>query len=204
MIINRQEAERMLNNAGNLLRDTGVPLDEGSFIDEVISEMVDDIVSPDKPILYTPPGTKRNIPPIFREIIAIQSNITGNGAAVAREYGISARHANELKGGNVSRPEQREHRGKTESDIELAAALEKSLSKVRNKALDKIYASMDAINDEELPDEQPKTLALIAANLSRVVSSTLRDKKDGPVVNVQTVFYSPEKANKEQYDVIDV
>lgn len=200
MIINRDEAERMLTNTGNLLRDESASID----IDEVVREIVDDIVSPTKPILYTPTGTKRNIPPIFREIIAIQANVTGNAASVAREYGISPRHASELSNGNVSRAEQRDKYGERESDVALAKALEKSLSKVRNKALDKIYASMDAIDDSQLPDEQPKTLALIAANLSRVVSSTLRNQKDGPVVNVQTVFYSPEKAAKADFEVIDV
>ena len=198
MIIDKSEAQRMLHNANNLLKDEASP----ELMDEVIAEIANDLVSPSRPILYS--ETRRIIPPIFREIIAIQSNMTGNAANVARQFGISPRHASELKGGNVSRPEQIERRGKTESDKSLADALEASLSKVRNKALDKIYASMDAINDTELLDEQPKVLAVVAANLSRVVSATLRNQKEAPTVNVQTVFYSPNVAPKESYDVIDV
>ena len=205
MIISKREALKLLNSDGNLLHDDEAIKDmEKRVSEEVVEELVEDIVNPEKPILYTPKGTYRQIPPIYREMIALQANMVGNASGVARDYGISSSHATALKGGNVSHSNMLEKRGKTQSDIELSRALEDSLAKVRNKALDKIYASMDAIADDELPGEQPKTLALIAANLSRVVSSTLRNQKDGPVVNVQTVFYSPEKTKKEQYDVIDV
>ena len=209
MIISREEAVNLLTNDGNLLKDDEAApelvksMREG-IEEEVIAEIVDDLVSPVKPILQVEKGTHRIIPPIFRELIAIQSHTTGNAASVARAFGISAEHARELKAGQVSSDTYLKTNDPRASDIEHAKALEAALGKVRNKALDKIYASMDAIDDSLLPDEQPKTLALIAANLSRVVSSTMRDKRDGPVVNVQTVFYSPEKTKKEQYDVIDV
>jgi hypothetical protein len=198
MIISRNEAINMLKNEQNLLRD------ENDIEQEVIAEIVDTLVNPASIIPGRENGKKGRIPPIFREMIAIQANMEGNAAAVARGFGISRMHASVLEKGTVHQPHQIARNGLKESDIALATALEASLSKVRDKALDKIYASMDAISDEDLPNQQPKILAMIAANLSRVVSSTLRDKKDGPIVNVQTVFYSPEKQAKEQYDVIDV
>ena len=198
MIISRDEAIKMLNNSNNLLHNPD------DVEQDVIAEIVEDLIAPDRPILHTPKGTNRRIPPIFREMIAIQSNLTGHSTQVAEAYGISAAHSHQLKHGQVSPNQHIATNGQRASDVALAAALEASLGKVRSKALDKIYASMDAIVDEDLPNQQPKILATIAANLSRVVSATLRDKRDGPVVNVQTVFYSPEKASKEQYEVIDV
>ena len=200
MIITPQEAAKLLNNHNNLLRGESTSTDE----EQVIAEIVNDLVNPNIPILQAEKGERRNIPPIFRELIAVQANVTGNASSVAAAFGISNRHAHELKGGNVHRPDQREKYGLRESDKELAQALEASLSKIRNKAIDKIYASMDAIQEEALVNEPPKVLAVIASNLSRVVASTLRDKKETPTVNVQTVFYSPNVTAKESYEVIDV
>jgi hypothetical protein len=205
MIISKSEALRLLKNDGNLLHDDTAIHDMERIVEqEVVNEIAEELVNPERPILYTAPGTRRNIPPIFREMIAIQANMTNNAASVADAFGISHRHGAELKGGNVNRPEHRLEKGLTESDVALAKALEASLSKVRDKALDKIYASMDAIDSDSLPNYQPKVLANIAASLSRVVTSTLRNQKDAPTINVQTVFYSPEKASKEAYEVIDV
>ena len=196
MIITPAEAAHLLTANGNLLKDEEV--NQQCAIDAFVEELV----NPIQPMLTGGRGHK--IPPIFREIIAIQTNTGVSISDASKSYGISERHTHELKGGNVHRVDQRNSGGLRDSDIALAQALEKSLGKVRDKALEKIYKSMDSIQDESLENEQPKVLSTIAANLSRVVSSTMRNDKNQQTLNVQTVFYSPNKQPVEAYDVIDV
>ena len=197
MIITKEEAVNLLTNGNNLLK--------GKSDDYLIDEFVDALVNPDKPPLSVPPGTRRNIPPIFREIIAIQSNVTGAAKSqTAAAFGISGKHAGRLHNGHVSPIEALERRGKTTTDIELGKALESSLAIVRDKALDRIGKSLDYIKDEALEVESPKTLSTIAANLSRIVSSTMRDKNQFTQNNVQTIFMTPKESRIGEYDVIDV
>ena len=198
MIITKEEAVKLLTDNGNLLK--------GQSDDYLVDEFVNTLVNPDadNPPLAVEKGTHRNIPPIFREIIALQTNTGVSKASAAEAYGISKRHAHTLHNGRVSPNEALARRGPVTSDIELSKALENSLGLVRDKALDKIAKSIDFIRDEALELEAPKTLSMIAANLSRVVSSTMKDKQQFNQMNVQTIFMTPKESTLKEYDVIDV
>ena len=192
MIITKEEAVNLLTNTGNLLREQN----EEFLQDTLVAALVD----PTTPPLAIEKGERRLIPPIFREIIAIQANVGEKKSHIAKAFGIDPTHTGHLANGRVNRPEVRT----TKTDIELTKALEDSLAIVRDKALSKIGKSIDFIQDEELKLESPKTLSTIAANLSRIVASTMRDKNQFNQTNVQTIFYSPKNSPIGEYDVIDV
>lgn len=194
MIITKEEAVNLLANANNLLKDNE------KNEEHLIDSFVDELVSPDKPPLQREGNEFRKIPPIFREIIALQANAGATATSIAKAYGVDNGHVGRLANGRVNKEEVRT----TQTDVDLTKALESSLAIVRDRALDKIVKSIDYIRDEALELEAPKTLSMIAANLSRVVSSTMRDKQQFNQTNVQTIFYSPKGTDLGQYDVIDV
>ena len=141
-----------------------------------------------------------NIPPIFRELIAIQAHVGGGTQKeIAQSYGISESRVAMLKGGQVTGKRQ------TLSSATLQIALEDSLGKVRDRALDRITKALGCMDDESLEDTSAKELSAIVANLSRVVTATMPKNNDSnsTVNNFQTVFFAPESKQIDSYPVVE-
>lgn len=116
---------------------------------------------------------------------------------IAREFGISRQHVENLKFGRVGA------RGGDEKEHpELKSKLGQKLEQVRDVALDKLMESLGLITQENLSECDAKDLSGIAANMSKVVEKTL-PKQDGSQ-GVKIQIYAPQLKEIDQFKLVEV
>lgn len=144
-----------------------------------------------------------NVPPICRELIAVQSVIGMEG--LEEKFGISKESINKYEKGRVSSLEQIEKRGKSKSDRELEKNLDTMLGRVRDKALDRVMEAMELMDGDKMKACNAKELSQITSNLARVVAATT-PKQDNGNTNTQfnTIIYAPESKKESDYEVVQV
>lgn len=147
----------------------------------------------------------KQVPPIFREVIAIQSNLGVDRKALADNFGVTREHIHNLHNGRVNTKAEIAKSGERDSDVELRKNLDNALGKVRDKALDRIMASLNFMDDDKLEHQSARELSQIGSNLSRILGTTM-PKHEGPVQNNQfnTVIYAPETKPEHTYEVVEV
>ena len=90
---------------------------------------------------------------------------------------------------------------KNSSNPEVKQGVSDALERVRDLALDKLMNSLDLMTNEKLNEGSAKDLAVVAANMSRVVEKT---SPRAEAANVQLVVYAPQQRQEKQYKVVDV
>lgn len=74
----------------------------------------------------------------------------------------------------------------------------------RSKAMGLMLSAMDELK-QRLPEiQKPETLANLAYNMSRVVSSQEQNRNNHASVASQIIVYAPQVQRLENYDIIDV
>lgn len=134
-----------------------------------------------------------NLPPIMREIVAVAANID-SPAQAARDFGISAPHAQNLRDAKVN--------GTTVNE-ELEAKLDTHIGKIREAALEKTLKAMGLITESKLEAAKARELSAIAKDLAGVY------EKISPAVKEtgnpsQVVVYAPQTVNIEKFAVVEV
>jgi|SRR5215831_350697 len=123
-----------------------------------------------------------------RTEIAIDAKISGRKQeTIAQEHGISRQAVAQIHAGLGLRDES-----------EVAHAIEIA----RNKALDRLMASLGLLTDDKLSGCKATDLANIAANMSRVVEKTMPDKdRQG---NINLIVYTPEIRSEKSFEVVEI
>ena len=132
--------------------------------------------------------SKDNLPVETRNEIAIRARSgMETQEEIAADYGISQQNVSAIA------------TGKTSSEPEVVG---KALDKIRDKALDRLLASLGFLTDDKLSGCDAKDLSQIAANVSRVVEKTTPKVDEGS--KVQVVVYAPQVRQEEKYKIIEV
>jgi predicted transcriptional regulator len=201
MIITRDEADNLLDNENNLL----------NIINENLEGIIDNGVKINRGESGRVHGRQGKrvgdipVPPIFREIIAVQANMPGvKQKSLASTWGLTNSQVSAYANGRINQSNQIRRNGHSANDINLNKNLETTLGHIRVRVADRISKTIDYMGDEKLEDLTAKELSHVAANLGRVISSTQPREKQDVNLNVQTVFYSPKTEVLESYDVIEV
>jgi hypothetical protein len=140
----------------------------------------------------------KNIPDVIRDVITIQSNFAPV-SDVARSWGVSPASVSNLKNGI---PDRREGHEDNHRNIRAQQVLNNNVSKIRKVVEKKILNTLALITQEALENQDAKSLSVIAKNLSGVVGGLEGRDISGATLNVQTIFYSPETARLEDYELI--
>lgn len=143
----------------------------------------------------------KNVPPIIREIVGTLAHYDSR-KAIADSFNVSPAQVTNYKHGFVS-----PQRGVEDAaNQKLAEAIDKNLGKVRDRALDKLVMTLDAISPEKIAlTTKVKDLAVIASNLSKVVqqSMPLAIQKD-TIQQVGVSIYSPPLKTEKDYETITI
>jgi hypothetical protein len=136
-----------------------------------------------------------NLSPDERVVIGAAATL-GTCKKTSTDFGVSLHHAHELKHAKHSQAQ-----GK---NLELRKNIDKTLDRVEDVAAEKLLATLEMVEDDELRLVNVEKKSKIAANLSGVlskISSRRVDEKDKPP---QVIFYAPNVSKIEEYDVIEV
>ena len=88
-------------------------------------------------------------------------------------------------------------------NTELKDRLDKDLSKVRDKALERLLSSLNLLDDDKMKKCNAKDIASISASMSKVVSGTLpKDAEQN--VRAQLIVYAPTQINETRYDRVEI
>lgn len=131
----------------------------------------------------------KRLPSFVKTQIAI---MTRSGAQSSKEAALEAdcspQQVNNIKRGEHSNIDE--------------PAVEKALGEVRDKALDRLMASMNLISDEKLEKCDAVKLSVISSNMGRIVEKTLPRQQEGS--NVNLIVYAPQLKDESRYKVVDV
>jgi transcriptional regulator with XRE-family HTH domain len=81
-------------------------------------------------------------------------------------------------------------------------AVEQAIESARNKALDRLMASLGLLTDDKLSGCSARDISSIAANMSRVVEKTMPDRDR--MGNINLVIYSPELKTEKSFEVVEI
>ena len=134
------------------------------------------------------------LPAFLQEIIGTLGN-QENQRGVAKAFGVSQGRVSQLSNG---------HSGTNVlMNEDLKSRVDNQMKRVRDRAVDKLMDAMGLMSDEKMEDEDAKDLSIIAANMSKVVTSTL-PKEDSIVNQQQIIIYAPETQTAEFYEVKEI
>lgn len=129
------------------------------------------------------------LPSFVRTQVAIMTRSgAAKGTEAAAAIGISSQHANDIKNGNIEGVDEE--------------AVDRALGEVRDRALERLMASMNLITDDKLEKCKATDLSVISANMSRIVEKTLPKQNEGTQMNL--IVYAPQLKSEESYKVVDV
>lgn len=178
-------------------------IEELNSDDNLVNRLADKMVNGQHALGRKLSGT--NVPPIFREVMAINARLGAKQNDVAKQYGVTQGLVHNLENGRVNTKATIRERGESKSDITLKDNLEKALGKVRDAALDRIVKSLEFMDDDKLETQDARVLSQISSNLSRVVAATM-PKGDSNQIGAQfnTLIYAPEPKKENDYEVVEV
>ena len=146
------------------------------------------IVTVDERTIKLPGKNKINLTSNVRTEIAIRSRLGESREELAEEKSISPITVTNIKKGHT--------KGIDEKKVESAIA------EVRDKALDRLMASLGLLSDDKLTGCSAKDLSVIASNMGRVVEKT-HPKSEAPD-NINFIIYAPELKQEKSYEVIEI
>lgn len=133
------------------------------------------------------PGKKGiNLSSEVRTEIASRARLGESQPSLAQEFNITQ--------ANVSSIE----RGKTKGVDE--ARVEETINFVKDRALDRLMASLGLLTDDKLSGCSAKDLSLIASNMGRVVEK-IQTKEHTPD-NINFIIYAPELKQEKSYETV--
>ena len=128
------------------------------------------------------------IPRETRNEIALRSRLHENQHKLADEYDITPAGVNNIKNGRVKGIDE--------------AQVEKQLSHVRDKALERLMESLNLITSEKLTKCSARDLSNIAANMGKVVDKTL--PRSNTSDNISLIIYAPEVRSEKSFKVHEI
>ncbi len=134
------------------------------------------------------------MPEFVRDSMADLVALGHSGQKIADAFGVSRQSvSNAALGicGNRNPPNE-----------ERRAKIEARQLDIKDSALTKLMLSLNLITEENLSNEGPKALSLIAKNMSLVMNHIHTAEENKAPVNI--VVYTPEMKRTEQFKVIDV
>ena len=173
MIISEKAAEERLQSPENLVNRFRKP-------EESSSKETSLTVVPISNIRRGP-----EVPKVVKNTIAILAH-GDKQTDLANEFGVPQPSVSGYKN------------GKQGAD---ADAIQEAIKPVRERALDRLMASLNLLNDDKLSNSTAKDLSTIAANMGRVVEKTLPKESIGSGLNV--VIYAPQIRAEREYKVIE-
>jgi hypothetical protein len=90
---------------------------------------------------------------------------------------------------------------KNSKDPRVQAAINYSLERVQELAIDKLMQAMGLMTIEKFETASLKDLSIVSANMSRIIEKT-RVQEDG--TRIQLVIYAPEMRKQSGYKMLDV
>lgn len=115
-------------------------------------------------------------------------------SSVAKDFGITRQHVNNLAHGRTDSRGNGSGTGLAESGI---------LDEVKERALQKVLSAVDLMSDKKLEGCNAKDLAGIASNMSKVYSNVSpKDNNDG--ARVQVVLYAPRVKEEREFQVVEI
>lgn len=132
-----------------------------------------------------------NLPEFCRTIIAVEARSGRNQSAIAAEFNTTQGNVSNIK--RASPPS-----GKLDEK-----AAERALGEIRDRALERLMASLGLMSDEKLSKCDAKDLSTIAANMGKVVEKTF-PKQDSNDARININLFVPELRNEKQFKTVEV
>lgn len=112
---------------------------------------------------------------------------------VADMFDVCERTVSNYKAGEINRGKK---------DAALSSALEKSLDRIQDLAIERMVASIGFMTDDKMENSKAIELSAIAANMSKVIERTLPKEKQGPTIQVHV--YAPRPSAERHFETIEV
>jgi len=199
MLLDNEQAERVINNPENLLRKR----EQDKFVRQNIRTRFPE--TPEDGCVIKPlhnggrrPGDT-NLSKDIRATIGAEAQLE-TLSKVAEKFGISEHHAHELGAGKIY----------TEAGVskELVEDINKKLSEPHDLAVQRLTETLLALSPEKIKSVgKAKDLATIAGQLSRVAENTAplkHDDDDAAKGAAQIIVYSPTIKQENHYNSIEV
>jgi len=87
------------------------------------------------------------------------------------------------------------------TDPKVKAAIDRSLERVQELAIDKLMQAMGLMTPEKFESASLKDLSIVSANMGRLIERTRGASEDN---RVQLVIYAPEMRKQSGYKMLDV
>lgn len=123
-----------------------------------------------------------------RTEIAIRARSGESQTALAKEFNVSQPAISYIERGDAKGVDE--------------AQVEKQLSTVRDKALDRLMSSLGLLTDDKLSGCAAPELSSIAANMSRIIEKTIPKINEGTSINL--VIYSPELRKESGFKTLEI
>lgn len=123
-----------------------------------------------------------------RTEIATRSRLGEETKVLQEEFNTSQAEVSFLKNGKVKSINENK--------------VEEVISSVRDKALDRLMASLGLLNDDKLSGCSAKDLSVIASNMGRVVEKTM--PKSDQSNNINLIIFSPELRKEASFEVVEI
>lgn len=147
-----------------------------------------------------------NVPPIVREIVGTLAQFDSR-SSIADAFNVSPAQVSNYKNGMVTPQLGDSH----DENIRLQQAIDRNLSRVRDKALEKLVMTLDAITPEKVHTTvKAKDLSAVASNLSSIVQKSMpiaiqrRIHESSGSAQVQLNLYAPTTKDEQDYEVITI
>lgn len=133
---------------------------------------------------------KSPLPTFIRTQLAISAHLGANQTELGKLAGVTQEEVSQIKTSKIKGVDEE--------------AVERALGTVRDKALDRLAASMGLMTDEKLDKCKAGELSTIAANMSKVVEKTLPRQESGPGTGAQVIIYAPQIKTENSYKTVEV
>lgn len=185
MFLTEEQASRRLNNESNLanltarLESLEKPQESEVFIPEVIEETIHR------------PGRKSDVKSLSQDEsneIAIRARLGERQETLAEEFNITQPNVSYLKNGKTKKVNEE--------------VVDKVVSEVRDKALERLMKSLNLITDDKLSGCSARDLSVIASNMGRVVEKTMPKSESSDTVNF--IVYAPELRQEKSFPSVEI
>lgn len=139
-------------------------------------------------VLKTPGKKTPELSVNTRTEIATRARLGESPEALSKEFGTNRANISHIKNGHTA--------GINEEKVE------RTLTPIRDKALERLMASLNLLDDDKLSGCSAKDLSVIASNMGRVVEKTMPKSESPDRVNL--IIFAPEQKHERSYQVVEV
>lgn len=137
-----------------------------------------------------------DIPQTTREVIAVLAQVE-KGDNIAKAFDVSNATVSNYKHGKTVH-------GDESSNPELKTTVEKTIDKITEQAVNKLFSSINQLSEDDIACLGAKDKADIAVKMSKVVTN-LKPKDSGLGVNApQVLIYAPQILSEDKYKTVEV